>query len=35
MRSNYVYYVTYTSTPEFYEKHLEALDQVLANFAFK
>ena len=35
LRNHYVYYVTYTSTPEFYENHLEALDQVIDAFAFK
>ena len=35
MRGSYIYYVTYTSTPEYYEEHLEALDQVLTHFAFK
>ena len=34
-RSNYIYYITYTSTPDFYEKHLDELDDVIANFAFK
>ncbi len=35
IRSNYVYYVTYTSTPQYYQAHLEALDDVIRNFAFK
>lgn len=35
LRSNYIYYITYTSVPEFYEDHLEELDDVIANFAFK
>lgn len=35
LRSNYIYYVTYTSTPDYYENHLEELDEVISNFAFK
>ncbi len=35
LKSNYIYYVTYTSTPDYYENHLEELDSVIANFAFK
>lgn len=35
LRDSYIYYITYTSTPEYYEDHLEALDQVIEYFAFK
>ena len=35
LRDNYIYYITYTSTPEYYEDHLEALEQVREHFAFK
>ena len=35
LRDSYIYYITYTSTPEYYEDHLEALDQVIECFAFK
>lgn len=35
LRKNYIYYITYTSTPEYYEKHLSDLDLVLENFSFK
>lgn len=35
LRENYIYYITYTSTPEYYEDHLEELDLVLEHFAFK
>ncbi len=35
IRQNYIYYITYTSTPEYYESHLDALDKVVTNFAFK
>ncbi len=31
----YVYYLTYTSTPEFNENHTEELEQVIKNFSFK
>ena len=35
VRENYVYYITYTSTPKYYEDHLDELDLVLEHFAFK
>lgn len=35
LRNKYIYYITYTSTPDYYENHLEELDSVIANFAFK
>lgn len=35
IRQNYIYYITYTSTPEFYEKHLDSLEDVIVNFSFK
>ena len=35
LRDSYIYYITYTSTPEYYEDHLDALDQVIECFAFK
>ncbi|MCI8611193.1 MAG: hypothetical protein HFE66_04645 [Clostridiales bacterium] len=35
LRENYIYYITYTSTPEYYEDHLDELDLVLEHFAFK
>lgn len=35
IRNNYIYYITYTSTPQYYSEHLEALDDVVRNFAFK
>lgn len=35
LKDYYVYYITYTSTPEFYEDHLEELDQVIEAFEFK
>ncbi len=35
LRENYIYYITYTSTPEYYEDHLDELDLALEHFAFK
>ncbi len=35
LRENYIYYITYTSTPEYYEDHLDELDQAVEYFAFK
>ena len=35
LRKNYIYYVTYTSTPDYFEEHLSDLDLVLENFSFK
>lgn len=35
IRGSYLYYVTYTSTPDYYENHLEELESVISNFAFK
>jgi len=35
IKDAYVYYITYTSTPEFYEEHLEDLESVINNFKFK
>ena len=32
---NYVYYITYTSTPQYYSAHLEELENVISNFEFK
>ena len=34
VRNYYVYYITYTSTPEYYEKHLEERTQVIEAFEF-
>ena len=33
--SNIFYVITYTSTPEFYESHLEDIELILSNFDFK
>ena len=35
IKDYYVYYVTYTSTPDYYEDHLEERVQVIENFDFK
>lgn len=35
IKDYYVYYVTYTSTPEYYEDHLEERDSVIDAFEFK
>ena len=35
LKDYYVYYITYTSTPDFYEDHLEELDQVIEAFEFE
>lgn len=35
LRQNYIYYITYTSTPEYYSDHLEELDDVIRYFEFK
>ncbi len=35
LRENYIYYITYTSTPKYYEDHLDELELVLEHFAFK
>lgn len=35
IRGNYVYYMLYTSTPAYFENHLEALDGMISNFSFK
>lgn len=35
LKDNYIYYITYTSTPDYCEKHLEELESVLKNFSFK
>ena len=35
VRGGYVYYITYTSTPDFYESHLDTLGEVIDNFSFR
>ena len=35
IKDYYVYYVTYTSTPDYYEDHLEELKTVIEAFEFK
>lgn len=35
IRDYYVYYITYTSTPEFNENHLEDREKVIDSFEFK
>ena len=35
VRGNYVYYMLYTSTPTYFENHLEELDGIISNFNFK
>ena len=35
IKDYYVYYMTYTSTPDYYENHLTELDEVVENFVFK
>ncbi len=35
IKDYYVYYITYTSTPDYYEDHLEELEQVIDSFEFK
>lgn len=35
LKDNYIYYITYTSTPDYYENHLSDLDLILENFSFK
>lgn len=35
IKDAYVYYITYTSTPEFYDEHLDDLESVINNFTFK
>ena len=35
VKNEYVYYMLYTSTPEYYENHLETLDEVVSYFEFK
>ncbi len=35
IRGSNVYYMLYTSTPTYYENHLEELDGIISNFNFK
>ena len=35
VKDNYVYYMLYTSTPTYFENHLEELDGIISNFNFK
>ncbi len=35
VRGEYVYYMLYTSTPDYYEKHLDTLEEVIGYFEFK
>lgn len=35
VRDTYVYFLLYTSTPEFYETHLDTLSNVVSYFTFK
>ncbi len=35
VRNTYVYYLLYTSTPEYYEAHLDTLSNVVSYFSFK
>ncbi len=35
VRGLYVYYMLYTSTPEYYENHLDTLNEVVSYFKFK
>ncbi len=35
IRENYVYYMLYTSTPDYYENHLTELDSIISYFNFK
>lgn len=34
VKDYYVYYITYTSTPDYYEDHLEELSKVVESFKF-
>lgn len=34
-RGGYIYYLTYTSVPNYYEDHLEELDNIIEYFEFK
>lgn len=35
VRGGYVYYLTYTSTPDYYENHLDEFDKTVENFSFR
>lgn len=35
VKDTYVYYLLYTSTPEYYEEHIDELNEVITNFKFK
>lgn len=35
VKGSTIYYFTYTALPELYEKHMEEVQQILDNFAFK
>ena len=35
VRDNYVYYMLYTSTPEYYENHLDTMKEAVSYFKFK
>ncbi len=35
VRGNYVYYMLYTSIPQYYEEHIEEFNGIVSNFKFK